>query len=472
MSKKLIISFVAASILIFSFITPAFADDFLASSAAVIHEQDNSTSKSLGRIEQGDRVHVLETNSADTYVKIRIASGTEGWVYKNKGKIVYTTPGTTSTGAGSTTSTTYNFYFGNLHSHVSELSSEPNITQSTFEEAFTYAMTKGGLDFMAITIHNHQAEPGAYQKLLSVTKDPKYYKPGKFVPIAGQEFSSMSKGNHINIFEADAWINPDDVPNGEFKKFYETWLPKHKTQYTSMQFNHPASVSFTGYSHQEYGMDDYGDDIQKLRKATESMASTIEIIATKSHDDSTNKPHVDENKTRVGAFLFALNEGWHLAPTANQDNHRKNWGTSTSSRTACLAKELTKEAILEAIKSSRCYATEDENMKVTFLAGNQWMGSVVDVNEITGLSIKVEDDGEPQATYTVKLYMDQIGREKLTMNSKSVKTYTLKNKEEVVYPIDKPEPDTYYFLRVTQSKNPGDPNGIEDDALDSADMGV
>lgn len=351
MSKKLFISFIAASILVFSFITPALADDFLASSRAVIHEEDNSTSKSLGRLEQGDRVPILETNAAETYVKIKIPSGIEGWVYKKKGKIVYTTPGTPITVTGSTTSTTYKFYFGNLHSHVSELSTESNIPQSTFEEAFTYAMTTGGLDFMAVTIHNHLAEPGAYQKLLSVTKDPKYYKPGKFVPIAGQEFGAISKGNHINIFDAQAWINPDDVPNGEFKNLYETWLPKHKTQYTSMQFNHPASVSFTGYGHKEYGMDDYGDDIQKLRKATASLASTIEIIASKSHDDSTNKPHVDENKTRVGAFLFALNEGWHLAPTANQDNHRKNWGSSTSSRTACLAKELTKEAILEAIKS-------------------------------------------------------------------------------------------------------------------------
>lgn len=449
-------------ICLFLFTSYIIADDFLATRTAVVHKEDNSTSKELGRLNQGDRVPILERNSNETYFKIRTGTGIEGWVYKTRGKVIYAE--TTAATTGPTASTTYNFYFGNLHSHVSELSKEKNIPQSTYEEAFTYAMNKGSIDFLAITIHNHLAEPEAYSKLISVTRDPKYYKPGKFVPIAGQEFNTLSAGNHINVLEADAWIDPSKVPNGDYKKLYETWMPKHKTKHTSLQFNHPKTVTFTGYKHQEYGRDDYGDDIQALRKATDQQMTTIEIIGAKSHDEATDKPHVDENKTRVNAYLFALNEGWHLAPTANQDNHRKNWGTATESRTACIAEELTREAILDAIKNRRCYATEDENMKVTFRAGNYWMGSTADIHEISGLYIKVEDDGEPQATYTIQLYMDKIGDGKLTINSKPVKTFTLKNKEEAIYPINSPESGTFYFLRVTQSNNPDATNNTEDDA--------
>lgn len=461
--SKFIRSFSLFLVLFLSFTGYAAADDFLATRSAIIHEEDNSASKEVGRLNQGDRVPILDRNSDETYFKIRTQTAIEGWVSKSRGKVIYSAPLATTTTTTSS-SATFNFYFGNLHSHVSELSRENNISKSTYEEAFTYAMDKGNLDFMAITIHNHLAEPDAYAKLISITNDPMYYKTGKFAPIAGQEFSTLSSGNHINIFEADAWIDPSEVPNGEFKEFYEIWIPKHKTKYTSLQFNHPNSTLFAGYKRQEYGRDDYEDNIQSLLKATDKLVSMIEIISANTHNDATNKPHVDENTTRLNAYLFALNEGWHLAPAANQDNHRKNWGTSSSSRTACIAKELTKEAILNAIKNSRCYATEDENMKVTFKAGNYWMGSVVDIHEISGLYIKAEDDGEPNAMYTVRLYMDKIDDSKLTINSKPIKTFTLKNKEEAIFPIDNPETDTYYFLRVTQSKNQDDPNGTEDDA--------
>ena len=417
----------------------------------------------MGRLNQGESAPILEQNQDQSYLKIRSDSGTEGWVSKTRGKIIYTEPSATATTA-STIPTSYNFYFGNLHSHVKELSREPNISPGTYEEAFSYAMTDGGLDFMAITIHNHLVEPNAYSKLMQVTNDPKYYKPGKFVPIAGQEFSNLEGGNHINVFDADAWIDPNDIENGEFKKLYETWLPTHKTAYTSLEFNHPKTATFVGYGRQEYGRDDYGDDLKALRKTTDKWVSAIEIISCDPHNDNTSKPHVDENPTRLSAYFFALSEGWHLAPAANQDNHRRNWGTSTASRTACIAPELTKEAILTAIKERRCYATEDENMKITFRSGNNWMGSVVDVNEISGLKIKVEDDGEPKATYAVRLYRGKIGATKLTQKSKPIKTYTLKNGEEAVYPVDNPETDTYYLLWVTQSKTSADPNGTEDDA--------
>lgn len=53
---------------------------------------------------------------------------------------------------------------------------------------------------------------------------------GKFVPIAGQEYSIESAGNHVNVFEADAWIDSNEVKNGYFKYFYKTWIPKHKTR--------------------------------------------------------------------------------------------------------------------------------------------------------------------------------------------------------------------------------------------------
>ena len=50
--------------------------------------------------------------------------------------------------------------------------------------------------------------------------------------------------------------------------------------------------------------------------------------------------------------------GWHLAPSNNQDNHKGNWGDSNTGRTVVLADTLDREAIYDAIRNYRVYATE------------------------------------------------------------------------------------------------------------------
>jgi hypothetical protein len=128
---KRIVFLISLAVFILFFSLVACPDDFLATRPAIIHQSDNSDSPSL-----------TGKNVAGTYLKVRTPDGIEGWVYKGRGKIIYT-------GSSASSQVTYHFYFGNLHSHVSELSKEKNIPQSTFAEAFTYAKTQGGLDFIA-----------------------------------------------------------------------------------------------------------------------------------------------------------------------------------------------------------------------------------------------------------------------------------------------------------------------------------
>ena len=64
--------------------------------------------------------------------------------------------------------------------------------------------------------------------------------------------------------------------------------------------------------------------------ASDPWAQAIEVIRAPSHAWQTNSQHYDEYPMRLDAWLWALNEGWHLGPTANQDNHKGNWGSSES----------------------------------------------------------------------------------------------------------------------------------------------
>jgi hypothetical protein len=300
-------------------------------------------------------------------------------------------------------------------------------------------------------------QPDAYDRLQAISKD--FSIPGKFLAIAGQEFNTISKGNHVNVFEANSLIAPSEVENGDFKKLYDDWLPEHSNKFTVLQFNHPNTIFKNG----EYGIDDYNNDIEALCKASNKYACLIEIIKTDSHGTSTSKQHVDETPKRVKAYLYAINNGWKVAPTANQDNHKMTWGTSTESRTCVIAKDLTKDSIMEAIKERRCYASEDEDMKVYFKAGDYWMGSTVSKDKVEDLNIRMVDDKEKIATYTVNLYEDEIGGQPVSINE-PIETFNLKNNEEKDYKLNSPQKGTYYLIRVTQSSNPGDPNKTEDDA--------
>src|SRR3954468_6308133 len=119
-------------------------------------------------------------------------------------------------------------FFGNLHSHTSYSDGS-----GTPDQAYTRARDVAKLDFLAITEHNHRAaEDGAAADRhdgLLIGKNPALYvgpnetaliptanrfnNDGHFIAIYGQEFSSISKGNHANVFDIGEVIDDHVVTN-------------------------------------------------------------------------------------------------------------------------------------------------------------------------------------------------------------------------------------------------------------------
>ena len=99
-----------------------------------------------------------------------------------------------------------NVYFGNLHSHTS-YSDGSGVPQ----DAYAHARDVAGLDFLAITEHNHARAPSriagdhalyngsSSASLISSAK--RFNEDGRFVALYGQEFSSIGSGNHANVLE-------------------------------------------------------------------------------------------------------------------------------------------------------------------------------------------------------------------------------------------------------------------------------
>jgi len=436
---------------------------FTATQRSLMHADGNSNSDVVGVVEVGETVDIV--GHVDTRWIEVTKDSKSGWVYKSRGSV------TAQLSSGSQATSAMRFWFGNIHSHTGEDNSEPVISKSTHEDAFLYAMddNKGNLDFLAVTPHNHLVADNTYQKLRSTVTDSTYYKPGKFVPLAGQEFSSIASGNHINVFELTKWIKPDKtkdgrdndddtVKNGDYKDLYTVFIPKYMTGKTFGQFNHPNSSSFSKNKN-EYGRDEYGEDYDAWIHDTDNFMNLIEITNAPSHRDFTNRRHYDEKASKVNAWLWALSKGWHLAPAANQDNHYANWGSASDTRTVAIAPVLTRDAITQAFVERRAYATEDSTLEVTFRSGDNWMGSIIDESDFSSFTVMVDDPEEPEAIYTVWLYQGEIGGDALRNNSSPIRTlHNINNAQVIEFDDVQISANDFYFIKVVQSNNPGDPN--------------
>jgi hypothetical protein len=109
-------------------------------------------------------------------------------------------------------------------------------------------------------------------------------------------------------------------------------------------------------------------------------------------------------------YLGMLKLGIRVAPSGNQDNHYRTWGTLTDVRTGVLARELTESAILEAIRERRVFASEDKNLEICFTAESRPMGSEIPLaqcpalGESIDLRVRLYDPDEVQSVYNVSVF--------------------------------------------------------------------
>jgi len=307
-------------------------------------------------------------------------------------------------------------YFGNLHSHTSysDGSGKP-------AEAYDHARKIAKVDFLAISEHNHaQAEDGASADrrdgILIATSPALYTGPsqaalipaagkaienGKFVALYGQEFSSISKGNHVNVFDVDKVI---DVPNGDFRKLVD-WMAAHpdsQGQAPILQMNHPELFDDEST---EYGADDFAGKAEWIREVGK-YARLLEIIT----GPAMTKTPAGVPRDAEGEFLKFLNLGFRVAPTADQDNHYRTWGDASPARTGVVADNLTKADLLNALRARHVYATEDPNLRVLCTVQGHLMGDVIPatltVGEELSIGCSITDDDEPHAHYEIDVLTD------------------------------------------------------------------
>jgi hypothetical protein len=330
-----------------------------------------------------------------------------------------------STEGRTTPSTAYNLYFGDLHSHTGYSDG-----YGTPAEAYQSARD-GGADFFATTDHVYLLSPEEWSQ---TTTDAAAYTTSTFVALPGYEYWLLLNIGEMNVFGCPV-LPPDPNTFGtkdvRLANYYD-WLANQSST-TSAMWNHPDYMT-TGYPGGEY--DSYGH-------FTSSRDLPINLYEIHNLGSYLWQGTVDWES----AYVNALEQGWHIMPTANSDTHATDWIIGYDVRTALLAPDLTAASIYDAMRACRGYATQDKNLRILYTLNGEIMGSELSPTESTyTASVHIEDpDGVATDAITMVEIISDAGAvvESLSCNSDIVDwTVTLSSSSS-----------HYYYVRVTTASS-------------------
>ena len=343
---------------------------------------------------------------------------------------------------------TFQRYFGQLHSHT-----QYSDGAGSLDSALAYVKAlpdNANVDFVAFTDHsNYFDKSGAANPegaLYDMTKATEYsqqtwksYKDavaafntenaGSMVAIAGFEMTWSGGPGHINTFNTPGIVSRNNTTlNNKTKdaglQAYYKLLSQTEGANSISQFNHPGTT-FGNFI--DFG---YWDAVVDTRMYMVEVGNGEGQIGAGGYYPSYEQ------------YIMALDKGWHVAPTNNQDNHKGRWGNANDARDVILTDDFTEDGIYAALRARRMYATEDKNLELDYTVNGNMMGSIIDVPEKLNFEISFND---PDRT-------DSIAKVELVVNSGKV-AYTWNSAADLAkgsVSVELAPEYTYYFVRVTE----------------------
>lgn len=317
----------------------------------------------------------------------------------------------------------WNVYFGQLHAHT-------NLSDGTgsVEEAFDYASKVENLDFFAVTDHSDSfdnadageiAKDGAgisadwaagKQAAASVTNED-------FVGLFGFEMTwpEDKQLGHISTFNTPGWQTRDQADFENVPTALEHYYKALTTVPGSVsQFNHPDIIH---------------GDFERFDHYSPEYDEAISLLEIAGEDGTVDCEY----------YHLALDKGWHVAPTNNQNNHNGQWGDASRARTVILAETLTEEALYAAMKDRRVYATQDSDLTVYYTLNGAVMGSILPKSEEAEITVFLSDPTD-----------EAIGNVEVVADGGEVIDSAYVGTPAKVLELSVSGGYNYYYLRITQ----------------------
>lgn len=320
-------------------------------------------------------------------------------------------------------------FFGDIHGQTYD-----SIGTGTLDEYFAWGRDVERLDFCASANHyggRYEMGPGLWQRVVDTSN--KFYEPGAYVTFVSYEWHGL--GGHKNIYYRG--------PEGDF---YPGWDERYDTPQKLWRALRGRRV-LTIPHHTKYGgMTDWNerdDEHQRL----------VEICSGWGISEEGG----------VHSVQHALAMGYRLGFIGGTDTHigqpahgsfNVNEGKGLA---AVYARELTREAIWDALYNRLCYATTGARIILDFRSDACRMGQEVEVKR-----------GDPAMTcrslHAKMVGSDDLERVEIVRNNQVVYSQKLNSEEAEVVWEDREDlaaiclpptfsydrPFTFYYLRVVQ----------------------
>lgn len=265
------------------------------------------------------------------------------------------------------------FYYGILHTHT-------NLSDGagTIYEAYDYAKnTAKNVDFAIVTDHSNSLDSKDNLGTMDGANLGTDYSGGKtkwevakeaaaaaadesFVAGYGYEMTwTGGTYGHINTYNTPGFVSRNDaqyvISGGQGLRNYYDLLTQFPASLS--QFNHPG--------------DTFGDFVD-FAYYTEEYDAMFQLVEVGNGEGAVRGSMYWPS---YEYYIRALDKGWHLAPSNNQDNHAGKWGDSNTCRTVVYTNDFTEQGIYAAIRDLRVIATEDDNASVLMLVNGELFGT-------------------------------------------------------------------------------------------------
>lgn len=345
-------------------------------------------------------------------------------------------------------------FFGQLHSHTKLSDGAGEV-----EDAFKYAREVAKLDFFAVTDHSnffggdstsaaantlyldsgngHTASNADNANWLRGKKAADDARTPNFASIYGYEMTWSGGPGHINTFNTEGWVSRnntalnDKLSDNGMRAYYELLA---RTPESVSQFNHPGATfgNFTNFSYYKPEYDAVIDLVE--------VGNGEGAIGTGGYFPSYEQ------------YTMALDKGWHLAPTNNQDNHKMLWGTANDARDVILTDDLSEQGVYQALRDLRCYATEVKDLRIFYEVNGKPLGTVLnEVPESATFTAKIENPTAGNTVKSVELVTNGgVPKNKVTPGTQNY---------DYSQTIESPAAG-YYYLRVIVTTRSGDRTAV------------
>jgi hypothetical protein len=256
--------------------------------------------------------------------------------------------------------------WGDLHGH-SQLSDGTG----TPDDWFTYARDVAGLDVAALTDHDHwgvlflDEQPDLWESIRSTVK--RFHEPGRFVSLLGYEWTSWIHGHrHVVYFDDDGAVHSSiDEATDDPRELWAALAGRPALTFAHHSAGGPVPTNWA-------------------IPPDPTFEPVTEVVSVHGSSEALDSPGVIYSPIPGNFVRDVLDRGYVLGFLGSGDGHDGHPGLAHLAATsgglaAILAPEASREAVLDALRARRSYATNGPRIVVRTVLAGQGMGGSIPV---------------------------------------------------------------------------------------------